>query len=270
VRYPVYIPSKGRAGRGLTARFLAEQGVPFHLVVEPQQADEYVAAFGAEHVLVLPYSDLGLGSVPARNWIWEHAVERGATRHWCLDDNIRGIKRVTGGRRLHCPAGPALAAVEDFTDRYENVALSGLNYSFFAFADVPPFYVNTHVYSCILIRSDLPNRWRGKYNEDTDLCLQVIADGWCTVAVNAFVIEKVATMRMKGGNTDDLYAGDGRLRMARELAQRWPGIVTVHRRYGRPQHYVNWRQFRAPLRLRPGIVLDDMEPSEYGLRLVSR
>lgn len=267
-RHPVYVPSKGRASRCLTAKFLVEQGVPFHLVVEPHEADTYAAVFGEERVLVLPFANLGLGSIPARNWIWEHAIAQGAERHWCVDDNIWRIRRNTAGRRLRCPAGPALRAVEDFVDRYENVAVSGLNYSFFGFsAGLPPFYVNTHVYSCLLIRNDLPNRWRGRYNEDTDLCLQVIADGWCTVAVNAFLIDKAATMTMTGGNTDELYQGDGRLAMAKELAQRWPGVVKVVRRYGRSQHYVPWQKFKVPLVRKRGVAAT-RGTNEYGLGLV--
>ena len=69
-RYPIYIPSKGRADVGTTAQVLADGGVPFHLVVEPPEADAYTARFGREHVIVLPFHDLGLGSIPARNFIW--------------------------------------------------------------------------------------------------------------------------------------------------------------------------------------------------------
>ena len=132
-----------------------------------------------------------------------------------------------------------------------------------------PFFLNAHVYSFILVRNDLPFRWRGPYNEDTDLCLQTLALGECTVLVNVFLAFKMPTMRMKGGNTDELYQGDGRLKMARSLERRWPGVVTVRRRYGRPQHVVDWKRFRTPLRYRDGFdpaTLPDVD--EYGLALV--
>jgi hypothetical protein len=272
-RYPIYIPSKGRWESGLTARFLLHDDVPFKLVVEAQEADAYAAAFGEENVLVLPFSDLGQGVIPARNWIWDHAREAGVGRHWQLDDNMRGVERCYEGRRIRCASGPALAAVEDFVDRYENVALAGLNYRSFAFPqEQPPFRVNCHVYSCMLVRNDLPNRWRGPYNEDTDLCLQVLADGLCTVQVNTFVVNKAATMTMKGGNTDEMYAGDGRLKMAKELERRWPRVATTKRRYGRPHHHArcSWRKYDTPLKLKPSIDLSKIEPNEYGLRLITR
>ena len=268
-RYPIYIVSKGRAANPLTARFLAADAVDFHIVVEPQEVDEYASAVGAEHVLALPFENLGQGSIPARNWIWEHAKSLGTKRHWILDDNIRGIYRLYGGRRLHCESGPAFAAVEDFTDRYENAAIVGMNYDFFGTGKMPPLFLNSRVYSCLLIENAIEPRWRGRYNEDTDLYLQVMAAGLCTVLVNVFLIKKARTMSMTGGNTDELYQDDGRLRMARSLERVWPGVVETDRRFQRPQHVVTGtKKFDTPLRFRDGLTAADFaEPNEYGLAL---
>lgn len=270
-RYPVYVISKGRHDRCLTARRLVKDGTPFQLVVEPQEAELYAAEFGQERLRVLPFSNLGLGSIPARNWVWEDAKAAGAERHWILDDNIRHFIRRYKALRINCEAGIALRVAEDFTDRYENVAISGLNYRMFVpdGQHVAPFFLNVHVYSCILIRNDLPFRWRGRYNEDTDLCLQALSAGWCTVLINAFLAEKMATMTMKGGNTDQLYKGDGRLTMARSLEKAWPGVVETKRRFQRPQHVIkdSWKKFDTPLRLKPGVDLAKLPPNDYGMKL---
>lgn len=270
-QYPVYVISKGRSDVCLTANRLRDDGVPFHLVIEPQEFEAYSERY--DNTLVLPFSNLGLGSIPARNWVWEHAKANGYEYHWILDDNIRWFKRKYQGRRLRCPAGPSLRATEDFTNRYENIGIAGLNYSMFAFEGLPPFHLNCHVYSCLLIRNELPYRWRGRYNEDTDLCLQVLSGGWCTVLMNVFVIDKIATMTMKGGNTSELYQGDGRLRMARSLERMWPGVVETKRRWDRPQHVVKdaWKRFDTPLKLKPGIDLEQLKntSNEYGLKMVT-
>jgi hypothetical protein len=269
-RYPVYVISKGRFENCLTAKFLVKDGTPFKLVVEPQEADEYISRFGADTVLVLPFSNLGLGSIPARNWVWEHSKSIGAERHWILDDNIRKVRRLWKGKRIPCESGVAFRATEDFTDRYENIGIAGLNYTMFVLNDTPkPFYLNVHVYSCLLIRNDLPYRWRGRYNEDTDLCLQVLAGGLCTILLNVFNVEKMPTMIMKGGNMDALYQGDGRLKMARSLERMWPGVVTVKRRFKRPQHVIKdaWGKFDTPLKLKPGIDLASLKTNEYGMNL---
>lgn len=272
-RYPVYIPSKGRADVCLTARFLVKDGVPFKLVVEPQEADAYTRIYGSECVLVLPFSNLGQGSIPARNWIKAHAKAAGHERHWQLDDNMTGFYRRYQRVKIPCQAGVAMRVVEDFTDRYENVAISGMNYHMFAAngRKAPPFVRNVHVYSCVLILNSTPFAWRGRYNEDTDLCLQALSAGWCTIQVNAFLIWKVQTMKVKGGNSAQLYRGDGRLKMARSLERLWPGVVTTERRFGRPQHVIKnaWRQFDTPLKRKPGVVIPS-GPNEYGMELETR
>jgi hypothetical protein len=248
-RYPVYVISKGRASptQALTARFLLRDRVPFALVVEPQEVRAYRRAFPQAVILELPFSNLGQGSTPARNFCWENARELGYDRHWILDDNIGQIRRLYAGRRIPCDAGPALAAAEDFIDRHDNLAIGGLNYQMFVTPVSPPFARNVHVYSALLIQNDLPYRWRLRYNEDTDLCLQVLADGLATVLVSAFMIDKKTTMTMSGGNTDQLYAGDGRTKMARSLRALWPEYVTVRRRFGRDQHVVAWDAFQTAL-----------------------
>lgn len=268
-RYPVYVISKGRSDCCLTARFLIKDGVPFHLVVEPQEYEDYARHFGEDRILTLPFSNLGLGSIPARNWVWSHALSTGAARHWILDDNIRFINRRYKTRKIKCNAGLAFSACEDFVDRYENVAIAGMNYDMFIpnKKRCPPFVLNAHVYSCLLIRNDLPQRWRGRYNEDTDLCLQVLASGQCTILFNAFTVFKVTTMLMKGGNTAELYKGDGRLKMARSLERMWPYVVETKRRFQRPQHVVknSWKNFDTPLVRKPGVIFEGVD--ERGMRL---
>jgi hypothetical protein len=269
-KYPVYVPSKGRADVCYTARFLVEDRVPFFLVVEKQERDEYAAQFGDERVLVLPFSNRGLFA--ARNWIKAHAKKAGAERHWQLDDNMNSVRRWHRGKRLPCESGPALRATEDFVDRYTNVAVAGLNYTMFAHQNGKqprdPFWLNVHVYSCSLILNSMPFKWRTMYNDDTDLCLQVLSAGLCTVSMNAFMVDKRRTMTVKGGNTEELYSGDGRTHMARSLERLWPGVVKVNRRFGRAQHVVKnaWKNFDTPLIRKTDAVISN-EPNEYGMKL---
>ena len=108
-----------------------------------------------------------------------------------------------------------------------------------------------------------------RYNEDTDLCLQVLSGGWCTVLMNAFLIDKMATMQMKGGNTDVLYKGDGRLVMAKSLERMWPGVVKTERRFNRPQHVIKnaWKGFDTELIRRKDIDWDNLKTNNYGMKL---
>lgn len=271
-RYPVYVPTKGRHETPYTIKFLIDDAVPFFVVVEPHEFDAYAEVAGVDRVLVLPWTGDDAtrrefcaarsiengGLIAVRNWIREHATAAGFARHWQLDDNIRMMRTWYKGRRLRCRAGVGFSVTEDFVDRYENIGVAGLNYTMFAHkaganaAPADPFWLNCHVYSCSLINHAMPAIWRLAYNDDTDLCLQALSTGWCTLAMNAFMCDKLRTMTVKGGNTEDLYQGDGRLVMARSLERKWPGIVETRRRFGRPQHVVKaaWRYFDTPLRRR--------------------
>lgn len=245
-KHPVYVITKGRWDSNLTANALDRMKVPYNLVVEPQEYEYYALAVNPDKILTLPFSNLERGSIPARNWVWEHSMSTGASKHWILDDNIEAFNRLNRNMKLEVDTGSIFRAAEDFVDRYENIAISGFNYYSFCKATdcLPPYYLNTRVYSCLLIKNDIDFRWRGRYNEDTDLCLRVLKAGYCTVLFNAFLAGKVTTMRMKGGNTDELYADDGRKKMAEAIVDLHPDVARVTKKFGRWHHQIDYRPFR--------------------------
>jgi len=249
-KYPIYIISKGRWESRLTSKALEKLNVPYRIVVEPSEYEQYASVIDPSKILTLPedFSKLGQGSIPVRNWCWEHSIKEGHKRHWILDDNILNFQRLNRNRRLYVGDGTIFRCVEEFTDRYENVAFSGFNYRYFIAdrnVNIPAFYLNTRVYSMTLIKNDLPYRWRGRYNEDTDICLRALKDGWCTLLFNTFLGSKTATLKMKGGNTDTIYnTGDERLEFAESLQKQHPDIVKVVRRYDRWHHEVDYSGFR--------------------------
>lgn len=260
-RYPIYVISKGRWESRLTSKALEDLGTPYSIIVEPQEYDNYASVIDPKKILVLPFSNLGQGSIPARNWVWEHSISIGAERHWILDDNISSFYRRENNVKTPVKTAAIFSAAEDFVDRYTNVAISGFNYYMFIpnKTAYPPYTINTRIYSCILIQNDIDYRWRGKYNEDTDLSLRVLKDGWCTILFNAFTARKTPTMTMKGGNTEDLYLiEDGRLKMAQSLREQHPDVVKITQKWGRWQHSVNYNGFKKnKLKLRPGVSIPE-------------
>lgn len=270
--YPIYIISKGRAESRLTAKSLDRMRVPYRIVVEPQEVKQYAKVISDFKVLALPFSDLGQGSIPARNWVWEHAAAAGVERYWILDDNIDNFFRLNRNLKTPVVSGTIFRCAEDFVDRYENVAEAGFNYFMFASRKsvMPPFVLNTRIYSCILLRTDLPYRWRGRYNEDTDLSLRILKDGWCTVLFNAFLCGKAPTMVMKGGNTDELYQDDGRLQMAQSLAEQHPDVARVGWKWNRYQHEVDYSRFKKNKLIRKTGVDIREGVNNYGMALQVR
>jgi hypothetical protein len=269
-KYPVFIPTKGRYELRHTIKAFEAIGVPFHPVVVPDEYEQYAAVVrDKERIIILPSHVHGL--VPTRNWIWDYAASLQTPYFWTFDDNIRAFYRLNQNIKARCGSGTFMCVIEDFAERYENMAISGMQYEMF----VPrsrkshPLNLNTRVYSNMLIKTDIPYRNRGVYNDDTDLCLRVLKDGWCTVEFNAFLADKINTMKVRGGNTP-IYEGDGRLKMAQELQMRHPDVTKIVWKYGRWQHQVDYRPFKKnrPI-LKKGVVIPD-EPNNYGMKLVKR
>jgi hypothetical protein len=258
-KYPIYIVSKGRWKSRLTSKALDHINVPYKIIVEAQERDAYASVIDPEKVLVLPQKyldeyetcdELGAskskGPGAARNFAWEHSISLGAKRHWVMDDNIASFNRLNRNLMCKVESGTIFKASEDFVDRYENCALAGFNYDFFAKAkeQIPPFVLNTRIYSLLLIQNNLPIRWRGRYNEDTDLSLRVLKAGLCTVQFNAFLQEKATTQTIKGGNTDDFYAVEGTLPKSQMIADLHPDVAKVVWRFNRWHHHVDYRAFK--------------------------
>lgn len=281
-RYPIYIPSKGRADTRLTMNALDAMSVPYHVIVEEQEHAAYAAVIGPEKLLVLDpayqrdydacmalTSEQSRGSGPARNFAWDHAKALGADRHWVVDDNIRGFLRLAHNQKSPVSTGSIFRAMEDWSDRYANLAMCGPNYQNFAKHRQPvkPVILNSRVYSCNLILTAAPFRWRGRYNEDTILSLDMLKSGWCTATFNAFLQCKLRTQTMRGGNTDELYA-NGTLAKSQMLVREHPDVCRLTWKFGRWHHECDYRPFKYnQLKRKPDAVIPD-GPNEYGMKLV--
>jgi len=271
-RFPIYIISKGRWKLHITSRTLEEMKVPYRIVVEPSEYKQYAKVIKKEKILVLPenFSELGKGSIPVRNWVWEHSIKEGHKWHWILDDNINKIYRTNNNNRIQCLTGTPFYVIEEFVLRYENIAQAGMHYRYFVAGSsyYPPLLFNSRIYSCILIRNDMPYRWRGRYNEDTDLSLRMLKDGWVTVIFYAFLIGKNSTLKDKGGNTDTIYnTGDKRLAFAKSLEKQHPDVVKVVWRYNRWHHQVDYRPFKNNLLIKKANVVIPNQVNNYGMKL---
>lgn len=292
-KYPVYIVSKGRADTMITSRSLTRMKVHHYIIIEPQDEQPYNEAlvnFGLSDyvtLLIAPFSNHGDGPGRARNWAWDHSISIGADAHWVLDDNISDFYRLHRNERIRVESGVFFKVMEDFFDRYENLYIAGPQYRFFIAPNqkYPPYVANTRIYSCLLIRNDCKHRWRGRYNEDTDICLRVLKDGDCTVQFNAFLQGKVATQTIKGGNTAEFYHKEfvedeqelegkrynekGTINKSQMLADMHPDVARVVWRYGRWHHYVDYTPFKKnKLVLKDGVVLPE-GINNYGMKLIT-
>jgi hypothetical protein len=273
-RYPIYIVSKGRSNKCYTSRYLSQMEVKHFVVVEPSDFNKYQENVQNKYATILEldmkykddydtFDDLGnsksCGPGAARNFCWEHSILNGHEWHWVFDDNaLEGFHYMNNNMKQKCRTGAIFSACEDFVDRYENLAIAGLNYSMFCkMSDkTPAFVLNTRIYSFLLIRNDIPYRWRGRYNEDTDLSIRALKDGWCTVQFNAFLAGKCTTQKIEGGNTEEFYSHEGTYPKSKMLEDMHPDVAKVVWKFNRWHHQVNYQVFKQQLILKDGIVRD--------------
>jgi len=282
----------------ITSKALTEMGVRHFIIVEPHQVKDYERAISDMklNAIVLPLDmtykekyelcdNLGLskstGPGPARNFAWDHSISNGHKWHWVMDDNITSFRRMKKNERIKTTNPSFWRAMEDFVLRYKNVAMAGPNYSMFAFgaSKLPPFITNTRIYSCNLIRNDLSFRWRGRYNEDTILSLDMLTAGWCTIQFNAFLQNKLGTQVIKGGNTAEFYHAEGKVQEGQKyadtgtlaksqmLARVYPQYCKVVQKFSRIHHEVNYRPFKTQKLIRRDDIEIPSTPNEYGMKL---
>lgn len=273
-KYPIYILSKWRYDDKLrlTAQALERMGIDYNIVVEEQEAEQYrKVCKGNVIILDMKYKEdydpldnrwfeISKWSWPARNFIWDHSIKSGFERHRVIDDNIRKFQILNNNKKTECLSESFFIPMEDFVDRYENIALAWPYYAMF----IPrkykyaPIILNTRAFSCILIKNDIPLRRRGRYNEDIELSLRCLKLWYCIVQFRSFLQEKVRTQVMKGWNTDAFYAEYGILPKSKMLQLAHPDCVKVVHRYWRRHHEVDHTKFKHnKLKLKKGIEIQD-------------
>jgi len=293
-KYPIYVITKGRWEKTLTIDTLEEMGIDFNICVEPDEYDNYISnpKVDKNKVIKLPenFSERKQGGIPVRNFVWQHSIDNGHKKHWIIDDNIDGFYRWNENVQKRVKDGVVFRIMEDYSDMWENLGLTSCQYvSFVPAVDRGRGAVirNTRTYSCILINTELldkrlEERWRGTYNEDTDLTLRVLDTGdLCTANFNAILSGKQTTGTMKGGNTTTIYEfGEDKEQNAKftglqkkfdELKENWGDIVKFtnkRHRDGRPHHHISYtRIFTQPLILKEGIKREP-KVNNYNMKLV--
>lgn len=295
--YPLYVVSKGRYEYMMTSKALTAMGLEHYVVIEPHELEAYTKAIEETKVSAIPlvmdlkYKDiydtcdeygleLSTGPGAARNFAWEHSIKNGFDYHWVMDDNIHWFYRYNDNMKYPCRSKGLFRAMEDFTKRYSNVYMSGPNYFMFVKRKdrLPPFVSNTRIYSCNFIKNDIPFRWRGRYNEDTILSLDILSAGYCTIQFNTFLQDKYKTQLMRGGNTDEFYFKEGvkerGVRYAyggtdaktQMLFEQYPEYTKIVDKFGRKHHQINYRVFEQPLTFVEGFDMP-IEDNEYGMIL---
>lgn len=287
-RYPIFIVSKGRASlsKCLSVKWLNKMETRHYVVVEPNEFEEYQQAFkDFKYTRVIKldmrykenYNTLddlgdtkGKGPGAARNYCMDISLKKGYKWCWVLDDNIDGFHYLNHNIKHKMRTGVCFSAMEDFVERFDNIGLAGLNYSKFCKeCDRTPAYVkNTRIYSILMCNNELKYRWRGRYNEDTIISLDILSDGLCTLQLNTFLADKLTTQRIDGGNNDMFYSKEGTEPKTDMLVKEYPQYATKVFKFSRIHHHVDYSSFTQELHYDSNYHKSVNKVNNYGMKIV--
>jgi len=276
-KFPLYIPSKGRWESRLTVKALERMKCPYNIIVEEQEYEEYKKVINPKYgrILILDPQfqkdydtcmDLpegaSVGSGAARNFAWEHSISEGHKFHWIMDDNIRNFILHIDNKELILENGKGFRYIEEYIQCFSNMAMCGPEYVMFVprKQKIKPVTQNVRLFSCNLIRNSVPMRWRGRYNEDICLSLDMLKAGYCTTKFNCILQEKMATQTVKGGNNTEIYKS-GTLEKSRLIVKLHPDCCKLAWRYGREHHTCDYNKgkLRANKPIRNNYVPEKIE-----------
>lgn len=243
--YPVWVPSRGRAGNAPTITELHRDGVTVNVVVPQKEAQGYKALHPYANVVGIQEYGIGI----TRQWILTWARRFQFERVWLLDDDLDDprMRAHHGAPYVFCPWNEWLAGVEDLTVHPAYAAAGGFvrQYGWMEEAALQ----NKRVGYAVCLRTDGPWNYWPFLHEDTDLCLQILEAGRRTIKLPQYVYHTETMDKRPGGCDMDYARGAGTL-AGPVLMDKWnskyPGLVKVRaNKKGNVVTRVKWPMFKA-------------------------
>jgi hypothetical protein len=243
--FPVFIATRGRAGKSPTIPLLLADGLSPVLFVEPQEAAAYTDAYPQAQQIVLPLRDQGLAFARQA----ELAIARTLREEWVwlLDDDIGHFYTVLQGKCTKIAPSACLLGAQALFAALPNVAQASLEYQQYAWSAKRPLVYDSYcdVAVCLHMgrtrtvnfRTELPLKG------DRDFTLQLLSQGYHVVRVTRYAFEAPQNGSNAGG-LHDTYAITGReLAACRMMAERWPGICEpIVKPSGRHDLKIHWKK----------------------------
>ena len=248
--YPIVVCSKGRP-KGTTFNLLRTAGLPYMVIVEPQDKDAYLETHKEAELLVMEHDNLGL------SYARQVALDSMDGRYWMLDDDISSFYR-TNFVTHRCEKTDIVEALTCSQYEAGNAMLDvvGLSYRQFAWSAKTPVRAWTNADGAVLINALAVKEAGGRYNPDLKLkadrffALECAMKGLRVGSVMAYAF----SANMRAGNTDTPMLAGGqtteyndRLAIQRSvnlMKEHFGPMVTVVDKGGRPDIKVNWKPFR--------------------------
>lgn len=253
VRSPIYIPSRHRPNANLTTKAFDEAGLDYYLLIEPHDYQNYLTYHPKSRLVVMDKDNQGVWY--ARTYAMNHANANGHLYCWEFDDDMKWFCYRMNGKMVRTSPRHLISLVEQTTYQFSNIGAAGIGDAGFIFGydNKPPVVYNAMVFQAMLLRTDTGLSFRPDVVEDADYSLQLLHAGWVTLTYKRIGQSTATTMKMKGGQTDTAYEGDGRLKQMQKLLEYHPGSYKIgYRPDGRPHlrytgYYKQFKQLPRPL-----------------------
>lgn len=236
--YPIFIPSKGRYNNNLTANLFNKYNIDYKLVVEDCEFNQYKDIYGKEKIIKLDDSNYGHVAY-VRNYIKKYATTRGFKRCWQIDDDIKGVMKRTKDGMIEVNPLEAIKCVEQITDKFSNIGISGLSSNVFGKLSKNHIELNKSVYSFWLLNLKLNFMFKPNTMEDIDYNLRCLVNSYCTLRFTNYLFKWTKTESQKGGNTEH-YAGKGKDVLHINTYMEWSHIVKIKNNRVK----VRWNKFK--------------------------
>lgn len=203
MKYNVYIPSKGRAGKCFTVDLCEKYNIPYKVFVESNDYDSYCSAYGEDKIIDVQGNDFGCVA-HSRRFIKEYSKSLGEDRHWQVDDDIKNMFRYDAENHKNVIIDPKIMFndIETEVSKYTNVRIAGVSANTFLKLKKKEYNVNAFPYCVMCIDSNMTYNWEDKTIDDIDMALQILSNGDCTMRFNIYNFYFVKSNKRSGGFTE--------------------------------------------------------------------
>lgn len=244
--FPIFVPTKGRAGR---SKLLEENQKDILAFVEAEEVPSYKKAYPNLQICQLAESNRGIGYV--RQVILEYARAHGLEWYWMLDDDIANFYEIMNKKAFKCTMAHALeGAFAEFSGD-TRVAQAALEYQQYAWSlgGKPKRNSYCDVAVCINVERTSAINYRPHVNgkEDRDFTLQCLAVlGYATHRCTKFAFAAPKNGSNEGG-LHEFYADQKEAIASARMIELWgSGVCTSNvKKDGRPDVKINWRAFKT-------------------------
>lgn len=236
MRYPIFIPSKGRSEHNAsTLELCRKEKIRPTVFVEPLELHEYASAFPFCSFVDIGENDKGI--VYVRQFMLDYARRNSIKRYWSIDDDMVRFYIKNGSKVQKCSVGEALESVEDkveYSPFKKKIGLAGMQYSAMvtAFSKIRMSYIR-HLSQVVLINSKTKIDYDDQFllNEDLDFSVMHLFKKWYTM-LDCEVGFEAKKMGKTVGGLFSVYKAT----VKKDMAKRFYKKHLRHNRFMKPPH----------------------------------